>query len=120
VADIINLCIIWAGSALSILNLNAMRHGVRRLGKIARTLGPFGYLAVLAACLALILVDLATGHYSFSVSDISIHTNYGKAGVTLQLIIAADNFLNGNDPPKRRRRKRIKNSLLKLVPVKSH
>lgn len=115
-SGIINTIIAGVGFVLAAVNLFTLLKGAARLGKIARYLGQYGYHALLLFAVALIFVDTANsfGHLSHW------HTRaLSRTGITLEIIIMLDNFINGGDPPQRRRREWLKNKFAKLAPVRA-
>lgn len=112
--SVINLLLASVALGLTAYNLRAELQGAPRRGKIARAVGPVGYLGLLLASLAMIVASwIRVG--AFHSSD----TILSRAALTLQFIIAVDNFFNGDDPPRRRRRQWVKNKFYKLAPVRA-
>jgi len=89
--------------------------GALRAGKIGRAVGPLAYAAIYVAVVALLTVGFVQ-----SLQTHPYHPTFcAKAGTVLAFILILDEFLNGDDPPKRRRRAWLKNKFAKLVPARS-
>jgi hypothetical protein len=109
--QIVNLFLAVVTAALTFYNLKQVWNGEQSIGKIGRALGPYGSFALILAIFCMMVagvVQLIVGGHKFLLNTSAV----------LNFIIAVDNFLNGNDPPKRRRRVWLKNKFAKLAPVR--
>jgi hypothetical protein len=106
---VVDLCLGIALVYVTIVNVAAIIDGRPRTGKIATALGPQRYRNVM---LSLPLVMVA--------DPVILHVDYvWRAAAIVMLIIELDNFFNGDEPPKRRRRAWVKNKFAKLAPSRT-
>lgn len=93
---------------LSLMLHNWFRFGANRMGKIGRALGGIGYDILCLTLPGLLIVALALDNKDLI-----------RACYVTMIILILDEFLNGDDPPRKKRRAWLKNKFAKLAQVHS-
>lgn len=96
---------IWGASSFYNFAL-LMKYGVQRLGKIGRYLGPHLYSTV-----QIFLMNVTVIAFILRLDAMM------SAVIAFNFIVAADNFINGDGPPRKRRRHWLSMKLRRLLPI---